>query len=683
MRTTLRLVAVLLAPFVLAGCFGGASGGPQNNVTGVSITPQSLTLDVGESYALQVEVLGSQNVSQSVAWRSSDPAIATVNENGVVTAVASGGPVTITATSRADATKSATATVTVAMSSAACAAYEPEELGGRIDSARTLTKVNPAGCVDYVVIRDLEAYAALTVDAGVKLAFAERTALVVRPTGSLNAVGTAAAPIVFTGTKQEQGHWETISIRSNDPRNELTHAVVEYAGAASSYGNSGSIPAGVIVAQDAQLAVERTTFRHNAGNGLYLHGDAVLSGFADNAFAGNGGAPLRLLSDQLGYLDGASNYSGSGMTANGQAYIDVAASTTRRAQTWPKTDLPYRFSGLHYVNTDNAAAQVTLAAGATIEFAHQAGLRINNGSFRAVGSPSERITLTGAVRTQTGYWEALVFNSNDPGNELAYVDVAFGGAGASYGFSANDKANVIVAEAAQVSISDSTFTDSGEFGLFLRPNARLPRFENNAFAGNSGAPVRLLSNQLGLLDAGTTYSGGGRPNNEGHEYVDVQASTITGASPTWRSLDVPYRFHGHHYVDGTNTTVTVVPGARFEFATNAGIRVNQGALNAVGTAGQRITFTGAVETPGFWEALVFVSNNPNNRLHHVDIAHGGAGSSWGFSQTTKANVVLLGSARLDIANATVRESGQYCHVTSNDATLTIGSGMVYSGCQQE
>src|SRR5690606_40436249 len=133
MRTTLRLVAVLLAPLVLAGCFGGASGGPQNNVTGVSITPQSLTLDVGESYALQVEVLGSQNVSQSVAWRSSDPAIATVNENGVVTAVASGGPVTITATSRADATTSAPATVTVAMASAACAAYEPEELGGRID----------------------------------------------------------------------------------------------------------------------------------------------------------------------------------------------------------------------------------------------------------------------------------------------------------------------------------------------------------------------------------------------------------------------------------------------------------------------------------------------------------------------------------------------------------------------
>lgn len=681
MNRLARLFLLALLPLIITACGGGSPSGGGSNavVSSVTVTPNTVTLSVGETRTLQAEVSGSAGVSQAVTWESSDDAIATVSASGVVTAVKAGGPVTITATSKVDQNKSGSASITVMATAAQCQEFEPEEISANIGADRTLTKVHPAGCVDYRVTGLLSVSAALTIEKGVKIEFAEKAGLNVTTTGSLTAVGTESAPITLTGTKQERGHWEAIVIRSNDPANQLAHVTLEHAGAGSSYGATANAEAGLVLWNGSQTKLERNTFRQNGTYGLYLQPDAVLSGFTANTFSANGGAPLRLHSNQLGYLDAASNYSGRDLAANGANYIEVSASTTTRSQTWPKADLPYRFSGQHFINTDDDGGRVTLAAGATIEFANQAGLRVNKGAFRAVGTEDERITLTGAVRTETGYWEAVVFASNNPDNELAHVDVAFGGAGSSYGFSGNHEANVIVWGGAQLKVGHTTFSDSGKYGLYLRPDARLSGFSNNSFAGNSGPALFLQSNQLGYLDAATRYRGEGRPNNKGAEYIEVAASTTSG-SQTWPKTDAPYRFNGEHRVNGTNTTVTISPGARLEFGANAGIRVNDGALTAIGTATEKIVFTGAVETKGFWEALVFASKNPGNKLVHVDVSYGGAGLSWGFSNNHKANIIVWNNgAMLELRDSVVRHSEDLCYHVLGDGQLTQ-SGNTWDSC---
>lgn len=80
-------------------------------VTGVSLNKTSTSLTVGSSETLTATVAPANATNQAVTWSSNNTAVATVNQNGLVTAVAA-GTATITVTT-ADGNKTATCTVTV------------------------------------------------------------------------------------------------------------------------------------------------------------------------------------------------------------------------------------------------------------------------------------------------------------------------------------------------------------------------------------------------------------------------------------------------------------------------------------------------------------------------------------------------------------------------------------------
>jgi len=69
--------------------------------------------------------------------------------------------------------------------------------------------------------------AALTVEAGVRVEFNQHQGLFIN--GTLQAGGTADAPIVFTGTTQTRGWWRGVQIE-NAGSATLKHCVVSYAG---------------------------------------------------------------------------------------------------------------------------------------------------------------------------------------------------------------------------------------------------------------------------------------------------------------------------------------------------------------------------------------------------------------------------------------------------------------------
>jgi uncharacterized protein YjdB/cytochrome c553 len=90
------------------------SGGSQSNtvaVTGVTVTPASVTVKAGASTSLSAAVAPANASNTGVNWSSSNSGVATVSGNGVVTGVA-GGTAVITATT-ADGGRTATSTVTV------------------------------------------------------------------------------------------------------------------------------------------------------------------------------------------------------------------------------------------------------------------------------------------------------------------------------------------------------------------------------------------------------------------------------------------------------------------------------------------------------------------------------------------------------------------------------------------
>ncbi|MFF2094312.1 Ig-like domain-containing protein [Paenibacillus sp. NPDC058174] len=83
----------------------------QVGVTGVSLNQSALSLGKGKTTALTATVQPANATNKAVVWSSSAPSVATVNSNGVVTAVAAGTAV-ITATT-ADGAYTASSTVTV------------------------------------------------------------------------------------------------------------------------------------------------------------------------------------------------------------------------------------------------------------------------------------------------------------------------------------------------------------------------------------------------------------------------------------------------------------------------------------------------------------------------------------------------------------------------------------------
>ncbi|MDN6414797.1 Ig-like domain-containing protein [Staphylococcus gallinarum] len=80
-------------------------------VTGVTLDKTELALNVGDSATLQATVSPSTATDKTLTYATSDNAIATVDENGVVTAVAA-GTANITVTTN-DGSKTATCNLTV------------------------------------------------------------------------------------------------------------------------------------------------------------------------------------------------------------------------------------------------------------------------------------------------------------------------------------------------------------------------------------------------------------------------------------------------------------------------------------------------------------------------------------------------------------------------------------------
>jgi uncharacterized protein YjdB len=140
-------------------------------VATVTVSPTSASLFVGATQQLAVALHDAANnelTSRAVTWSSDNTAVATVDANGLVTAVSAGGPVTITATSE---TKIGTSSITVTLVPVATVAVTPSSatlvLG--ITPTQKLTAVttdaNDHVVTDRLVTWSSSSQATATVDA--------------------------------------------------------------------------------------------------------------------------------------------------------------------------------------------------------------------------------------------------------------------------------------------------------------------------------------------------------------------------------------------------------------------------------------------------------------------------------------------------------------------------------------
>ncbi len=157
----LRHVAILVAGIGMVGCGEPPvrTPNPAESVTGVSVVPSSLIMQPGDRVNLTATVFaGSAQSNLRVHWTSTNPAVASVDSNGVVSGIAN-GTTTITATSLADSRFSGSCVVTLAGLRGTITIAEIEDDGGPADLA------NVSGNIDVIVNMDNGATTVLRVEA--------------------------------------------------------------------------------------------------------------------------------------------------------------------------------------------------------------------------------------------------------------------------------------------------------------------------------------------------------------------------------------------------------------------------------------------------------------------------------------------------------------------------------------
>ena len=266
-------------------------------LAGITMSKTSVTLKPETSETLTLTFYPDNADDKRVTWVSSDPSVATVNDKGLVEAVAPGNTV-ITARSVAFYSLKASCDVTVSRESLNNVSGEVEgvwarnttvNISGHITVAKGKTLVIEEGCN---VIFD---------DNGVG---ASHTGIEFMVYGNLYCKGTSDNPILFSvapGKRTKEnifaGLWGGIIATADCEEMLFENVIIEYTGA-DCVADSPSVLAGIYTAGGDQTphittnnvngkyVITNSTLRYGRSDAVYLMGGQVI--ITNNIFAGNG-----------------------------------------------------------------------------------------------------------------------------------------------------------------------------------------------------------------------------------------------------------------------------------------------------------------------------------------------------------------------------------------------------------
>lgn len=328
----------------------------------------------------------------------------------------------------------------------------PIHLSGSENSDKVIAdQTNNSNAADYYINGTWTINAAVTIQPGVRIEMRPGARILITANGSLNATGTPTNKIEFFGAQDVAGYWYNIEINSNNPNNKLIHCNISNG---SSY--YGSEPGMVVVASNAQLTVQNSTFSKGSEHGLMAMGAsglAKLPDFYSNYFSGFEKAPIRLASlQQAGFLDNSTTF-GSNQVQSIYVYgVAVEGNTSV-----PDMGIPYsvrdhiNFSGGH----------TTVQSGVDIKMA--ANIRLNvqsNASLEFAGTASNPCSVSGEVNSK-GYWHNITYSSNNPANIISYTNISDGRA---Y-YTSSEPGLVRLSGSASVSMNNSYLSNAGTIAV--------------------------------------------------------------------------------------------------------------------------------------------------------------------------------------------------------------------------
>ncbi len=496
--------------------------------------------------------------------------------------------------------------------------------------------------------------ATLTIEPGTRVEFAADASLEVDDdTAILIANGTSDNGILMTGVQQNPGFWGGVAFYGNNANNIINFTTIEYAGGVDFFAADAGA---VVLANNGNTSLTNTTIQSSGDAAVRAISSAAGFGdFTSNTFQENSGTAVVLPAQLIGTPDGTSTY-----TNNGGNFVQInnaiSSGTEITTDTFVRAlPVAYRMTGDTFIQDGT----FRIEAGAVLEFATDAGLDVGGTGTTAEtpallvdGVEGNRVTLTGASPTP-GLWRGIGIYVDTPDTQINYADVSY--AGGSPFFAIGESANLALWNGASVSITNSSFTDSDAYGVYLDASADLSEFEANSFSGNTTAPLSIPASEIGFPDGNSVFATDQNP------YVLVRGGTVSDEQTASPIGFARYRVSGQISVNGSDAVFTVDAGVTMEFTSDGSIYVQDDNASFIvdGTTDDRVTLTG-VQTPdngGSWPGIGIESSNADNRISNAIIGYGGT-ELVAFTDEA-ANVGLALGARLLIEDSDVNFSGDY------------------------
>jgi hypothetical protein len=340
--------------------------------------------------------------------------------------------------------------------------------------------------VPYHLSDNLNVEVPWTIEAGNTLILAEDAWISINgDEGGLRAVGTAQAPILFTGEQQVPGFWQRLQFGGNNASNRLEFVTVEYGGS-TAHDSDGAGVRAVGDSSGVTLSLSNTTVRHCQGWGLFLTGSAVTPVFAHNTFTQNGLGAASIGSEAVYQLDTSSTYTG-----NAVDLVQVRDHYISKTATWQDLGVPYNAERGLAVNGEETNPVVwTLAPGVTLILPEAAILSVagDYSGFSARGTADNPIRITGAEQTK-GFWKSIAFDTTLNGaNAIEYAIIEYGGSVGGTGEQGMIQARAD-SHGVSVNVTNSTIQHSGLYGIWFGGSASGDIETGNTFADNDSGDI--------------------------------------------------------------------------------------------------------------------------------------------------------------------------------------------------
>ena len=312
MKTKFIFSAVILFAAIFTGCKDSEE---DLSVKGISLSKSSISMKPGDTETLTVTFFPENAANKTISWESSDETIASVNAQGLVSAVKPGN-ITITATSN-DGGEKATCSVAVSYN-------DPITAKGDVEGVwKKYTVINVTGHISVPEGKTL------TIEEGVEVIIStagqdeNNTRIEIIVHGNLYCYGTDENPVTFTVPVNERTAQNTFSrlwggIIGSTTCSEMVfdHVIVEYTGAVITR-TSPSVVNGLFKPAGGEGMV---AFNTNNPAGKYVIVNSIFRNTGEDAIYVQGGSCI--FANNLLYAVGEAG--GEGINVKAGCKVDVA-----------------------------------------------------------------------------------------------------------------------------------------------------------------------------------------------------------------------------------------------------------------------------------------------------------------------------------------------------------------------